>query len=687
MNIWAHRGCSYRYPENTLSAFQEAVKYDITGVELDIQLTRDKKMVVIHDEKVDRTTNGRGNVADMTLAQIKQLRIIPKEESKLAYETIPTIHEVFELLAPECFLRGLLINIELKNSVVRYEGMEQQILRLVKEYGIEDYIIYSSFNPESVKLIKELNPRVKTGILCSSLQDCLDIAEETKADALHPYIHKMDVPDIRKYTDLPIRVWNVGPDEILHPQEGECVIYNLKELEKEGVTDIFTNAPENYVDIFLENRSEEIYLDAAKAVNRETGYLVPSDEYYCATAHLYRAQAGSLIKWINKEYSYMIYLYSMDTAHDLIYTYCYQKEENWATYEESWSDGDWLQENYRFDRECYFRICVRHADGSAMEQVPVARELLEFWKGKESAYHWPSYFQAEAMLTVKSVSELRKRGDLVLFLLTDSHYVINGTWEDTAYNMAQVAKEVNPDAVIHLGDVTDGMLPLAGTKEYADRVISDLKRMGRPVYLCIGNHDSNYFGNNPEKMTEEEMSHFYLNKEKPYYYVDNPKQKLRMLFLYSFDYQEKVRYGYPAEELEWVKQTLEETRSGWSVLVFSHVPPLPEIHFWSNEIRNGEELVKILEAYHTERGHKVLGLIHGHNHAEQIYRERSFPIISIGCNKLEDFKDRKPTGAYTCDRKRNTVTQDLWDVLIIPKSKKRLELIRFGAGEDRTIVY
>ena len=133
MKIWAHRGCSYRYPENTLSSFREACRYEIEGIELDIQLSKDGEIVVIHDERVDRTTNGSGRVEDLTLWELKKLKIQPNEQSSRVYETIPTMKEVLALLAPVCRRDGLLINIELKNSVVRYEGMEQKILEMLAE--------------------------------------------------------------------------------------------------------------------------------------------------------------------------------------------------------------------------------------------------------------------------------------------------------------------------------------------------------------------------------------------------------------------------------------------------------------------------------------------------------------------------------------------------------------------------
>ena len=94
MNIWAHRGCSQNYPENTLLAFQKAAEIPgLTGIELDIQLTKDNHMVVCHDERVDRTTDGIGQVGGYTLAELKKLRISGINGT---WEKIPTIQEVVD---------------------------------------------------------------------------------------------------------------------------------------------------------------------------------------------------------------------------------------------------------------------------------------------------------------------------------------------------------------------------------------------------------------------------------------------------------------------------------------------------------------------------------------------------------------------------------------------------------------
>lgn len=246
--IWAHRGCSLKYPENTLSAFCAAAELEgITGIELGVQLTKDNVMVVIHDEKVDRTTNGTGKVNDFTLQELKALEIVGKDE---VIEHIPTVEEVLQLLRGTCLQKGLIINIELKNSVIRYEGMEKQLLSMVKAYGLENNIVYSSFLPESMGLIKELDPSAKTGILGGDIHWCKEYAVKMKADALHPWIGGLDINrDVYKKADdtvWPVRVWNT--QEPFFGQERELKEKNLLKYAQLGATDIITNVPEMYLE-------------------------------------------------------------------------------------------------------------------------------------------------------------------------------------------------------------------------------------------------------------------------------------------------------------------------------------------------------------------------------------------------------------------------------------------------------
>ena len=242
IRIWAHRGCSMAYPENTLPAFEAAAKLpNVTGIELDVQLSKDGEIVVFHDESVSRVTDGDGRIADLTLQELRELRF--KHDRSQTF--IPTLREVLRLLRPYCIQRGLLINIELKTGVIHYQNIEKMTVSLVKEFDMQNYIVYSSFWPESLKLIKQCDQNAETGMLAGYLSDCINGAREVNADALHPWIGGMDciLPDEMK--KFPIRAYN-GKEPFYRDGQVFRKI-NLNEYAMFDVTDIFTNAPENYI--------------------------------------------------------------------------------------------------------------------------------------------------------------------------------------------------------------------------------------------------------------------------------------------------------------------------------------------------------------------------------------------------------------------------------------------------------
>ena len=150
----AHRGFSARYPENTMLAFEQALRAGCDGMEFDVHMTVDGQIVIIHDETVNRTTNGKGAVAEMNLEQLRAL-------DAGSGERIPTLGEYFDFVAGSYILS----NIELKNSLVRYPGMEAVVIGKVREHGLCEQIIISSFNHFSVLECKGLAPEIRCGFL------------------------------------------------------------------------------------------------------------------------------------------------------------------------------------------------------------------------------------------------------------------------------------------------------------------------------------------------------------------------------------------------------------------------------------------------------------------------------------------------------------------------------------------
>ena len=256
MKLWAHRGCSQRYPENTLLAFETAGPFrGLTGIELDIQLTKDGQIVVIHDEKVDRTTDGSGWVRDYTLAELKCLKI---DAGSYPQQVIPTMEEVLDLLEerlkagmaagaeaePEPGMaEGLRLNIELKNSILSYDGMEEKIIDMVHGRGMESSVVYSTFYARSLEKIHYLDPEAELGILDARVSDCMyKLKGGCGAVALHPFWRAMDLPaeQLRGYT---VRAWMSGH---LYPEKSTGARLKLEWLEELGITDLILNEPEVY---------------------------------------------------------------------------------------------------------------------------------------------------------------------------------------------------------------------------------------------------------------------------------------------------------------------------------------------------------------------------------------------------------------------------------------------------------
>lgn len=159
--IFAHRGSAGTHPENTMVAFMEAQNVGAEGIELDVQLTKDGEVVVIHDESLNRTTNGKGYVKDYTLNELKKFDASYKFTKHTGPVKIPTLREVLEMFR----LNNMLLNIELKNTKFLYEGIEEKVISLVNEYQMHNRVILSSFNHYSLVYCYQLDSNIETAPL------------------------------------------------------------------------------------------------------------------------------------------------------------------------------------------------------------------------------------------------------------------------------------------------------------------------------------------------------------------------------------------------------------------------------------------------------------------------------------------------------------------------------------------
>lgn len=183
---FAHRGASAYCPENTMAAFEKAVQLGATGIETDVQRTKDGVLVLIHDESLKRTAGLPQLVKDTDYSQLSALDAGSWFHPDYAGERIPTLEQLLSFGKEH----SLVLNLELKNGVVLYEGMETEVISLVEQYGMSDKVVLSSFNHYSLALCKQLAPEIATGVLyMEGLYRPWDYAATLGANALHAFFY------------------------------------------------------------------------------------------------------------------------------------------------------------------------------------------------------------------------------------------------------------------------------------------------------------------------------------------------------------------------------------------------------------------------------------------------------------------------------------------------------------------
>ena len=197
IKVLGHRGAPAYEPENTLASFKKAIELGVDQIELDLRFSKDSKLVVIHDEKLDRTTNGKGLVREFTLAELKKLDAGKGEK-------IPTLQEVIDLIRD----KGIFLQIELKES-----NMQRHLLDLIQKNNLEERVMVISFLHEELRKIKELNPNIKTGILIGQKSiDPLERLRQVRADAIsmrHTLVNKRLVERLHQ-NNIELTVWVVN---------------------------------------------------------------------------------------------------------------------------------------------------------------------------------------------------------------------------------------------------------------------------------------------------------------------------------------------------------------------------------------------------------------------------------------------------------------------------------------------
>jgi len=211
--IIAHRGASAYAPENTLAAFQKAVDLNSDAFELDAKLTRDGEIVIIHDQSVDRTTNGTGKVKKLPLEELRKLDAGTFFSDEFANEKIPTLREVLERFSSQ-----IMINIELTNYSSIFDGLAKKTATLVKSLGVEKSVFFSSFHPINLIITRKILPEVpvallavpgKYGWLARS-----NLMRWVSPQIVHPYYKDIDGDyiDDQHNHDRKVNIWTINDE-------------------------------------------------------------------------------------------------------------------------------------------------------------------------------------------------------------------------------------------------------------------------------------------------------------------------------------------------------------------------------------------------------------------------------------------------------------------------------------------
>lgn len=243
--VIAHRGYDDRAPENTLTSFRKAYEIGASMIELDVHLTKDGEVVVMHDTTLDRTTTGSGEVKNKTLDELKQLDAGIKFNKIFEGEKIPTLDEVLAYAKDK-----ISVNIEIKSEAVSDNpkpgmGIEEKIVNLVKKYNMEEYVMVSAFKGKALKRIKTFSPKISTGLLMVSdglFRSHIEYVSTIKADAIHEFskfVSKSDIAKSKKY-NIRENVWTVNDP------------HTMGKLIDRGVSGLITDRPDLAIRVLQE---------------------------------------------------------------------------------------------------------------------------------------------------------------------------------------------------------------------------------------------------------------------------------------------------------------------------------------------------------------------------------------------------------------------------------------------------
>lgn len=209
--VFAHRGARCVAPENTLPAFQAALDMGVDGIELDVHLSQDGHLVVIHDFTVDKTSNGQGPVANFTAQQLAQLDAGSHFSPDFGGVGVPTLDQVLDLVADRC-----IVNIEIKTLSMNGGDQVPRVVKSIQQRKLHDQVIVSSFNPITLLALRATDAKIRLGLLYyEPMPHFLFrhwMGSHLNPEALHPYFGLIDgdLCDLARQSQKAVNTWTVN---------------------------------------------------------------------------------------------------------------------------------------------------------------------------------------------------------------------------------------------------------------------------------------------------------------------------------------------------------------------------------------------------------------------------------------------------------------------------------------------